>query len=158
MQLSARAYCLTDGSTGMTTLLFDSDWNIEKLSGAGLDVNYKYFLPKTRFLYVAAGASYSYFRMEHYDYVFADFHENNLTFYKPIYALQTQHFNKVGLNTYFGIQSSFYRHFFVDGYVGVGYCHSFYDKNKYYPDTDNMNGVSYNGPTATIGVSLGVRF
>lgn len=158
LQVSAKGFYVNDGyDPGLMTLLFSDD-RIEKLKGAGAELNYKYFFMKKRFLYISAGLSYSYFNTQQYGLTFVDFREDDLTFYRPDYSMQTQEFNKMGFNTFFGVQSSPRRRFFVDGYVGFGYSRSFYDKNKYYPNTDNINGLSYNGPTFTTGLRLGVRF
>jgi hypothetical protein len=158
LQVSTKGYFMNDKyDQGLMTLLFDDD-RIEKLKGAGAELNYKYFFLKKRILYVSAGVSYSYFHTQQYDSYFTDFHEDGLTFYRSEYSMQTQEFNKMGFNTCFGVQSSPRKRFFVDGYVGFGYSHSFYDKNKYYPDTDNINGLSYSGPTFTTGLRIGIRF
>jgi hypothetical protein len=158
VQVSAKGYYMTDdGYAGLTTLIFDND-RIEDLSGVGTELNYKYFFLKKRIPYIAAGLSYHYFHTHQYGYDFIDFRQDDLTMYYPVYSLQAQDFNKVGFNTCFGVQTSPYKRFFVDGYIGIGYCRSFFDENRYYPDSDNMNGPSYTGFTLTTGIRLGIRF
>ncbi|MDR2120148.1 MAG: hypothetical protein LBP64_04650 [Tannerella sp.] len=157
LQVSAKGYLMHDGYGTVTTLLFNDD-RIEKLSGVGAEVNYKYFFLKRRIPYVSAGVSYGYFRTQQYDSDFAGFREDGLMFYRPDYSLRTQTFSRAGFNTCFGVQTSPCKRFFVDGYIGLGFCRSFYDKNRYHPDSDNMNGLTYNGLTATTGLRLGLRF
>lgn len=158
LQVSGKGYYMHRADdAGLLTLLFGDD-RIETLSGAGAELNYKYFFLKRRHLYVSAGLSYGYVHTKLHGVDFSGFREDDLTLYRPHYRLQSQDFNRAGFNTFFGIQTSPYRRFFVDVYAGVGYARSFYDRSRYYPDTGNMNGLSYSGPTVTAGVRIGIRF
>jgi hypothetical protein len=158
LQMSATGYYADDTDySGIATLLFGDD-RIKKLSGAGVEVNYKYFFLKRRFLYVSAGVSHRYFHTLSHAFGYASYHEDGLTFYRLNYGLQSQDFNRVGFNSCFGVQTSPYKRFFVDGYVGLGLCRSFYDRDGYYPDPANINGLSYSGLTFTVGMRAGMRF
>lgn len=140
------------------SLLVDDDYDVNKLTGGGLALDYKYFpFPKANFLYFSGGLSYHYFDVRYDGYEYFKYVEDGMTFYEPRFGEIKQTFNKVGGNVCFGIQTTNRRPFFVDGYIGVGYSHSFYDENKYHIG-NNMFTVGYRGVTFVTGIRIGYRF
>lgn len=140
------------------SLLIDDYYDVNKLMGAGLAVDHKWFLfPKARFLYLSAGVSYTYFDVRYNGFKNISFVEDGLTFYETRYMELKQTFNKVGGNVCFGLQTAPRRPFFIDGYVGFGYSYSFYDEKKFFIE-DNMFNIGYRGLTFTTGIRIGYRF
>ncbi|MDR1980631.1 MAG: autotransporter outer membrane beta-barrel domain-containing protein [Tannerellaceae bacterium] len=128
---------------------FNNSW------GAGVEVNYKYLTSKR--VYLSGGLSYGYTAVDYNDYTLTDYEEDGLTYYTPTWEKTMQNFNRLGVHTYVGLQTKTNRRVLVDGYMGVGYTHSFYDTNKYYPSTNEMNNVSYRGIQLIIGFRMGIR-
>jgi hypothetical protein len=153
LQISAKAYPKTEAP------LFDDD-RIEDVSGLGTEINYKYFFLKQHIPYLMAGISWNYYHAHLYGYDYHPFSRDELTFYYPGYTLQTQNFNKAALNACFGIQTSPWKRFFIDGYIGIGYSRSLFDQTKTscYPISGNMNAITYTGLTLNTGLRLGLRF
>ena len=160
LQVGAIGYLLPerDDSGYWDSLLLDGYASVNKLTGAGLALDHKWFLfPRVSFMYLSAGVSYNYYNMKYNGTKHVSYMEDGLTFYETRYGEITQVFNKIGGNTCFGIQTPLRRPFYVDGYVGLGYSHSFYDENKLYFNA-NMFNVGYRGITFVMGARVGYRF
>ena len=140
------------------TLLVEDHYNVNKLLGGGLALDYKYFpFRLANFLYFSGGLSYHYFDVRYDGFKFISYQEDGMTFYEPQWGEIKQVFNKVGGNVLFGLQTAPHRRVFVDGYIGIGYTHSFYDEDKHHID-DNMFNVGYRGVTFVTGIKIGYRF
>jgi hypothetical protein len=157
LQLSAIGYYVEDNNNFWT--LWDMNRNFNSAWGAGLETNYKYF-PFGKIFYISAGLSAARFSVQ-YDsrkHTYITYEEEGLTYYESHWdeVEETQHFNRFGTNFFAGFQNRHNRRFLVDGYVGFGRVYSFYDKDKYYPDS-YLNSLSYRGISLTIGFRVGFR-
>lgn len=139
-------------------LLVDDSYQVKKLMGAGLALDHKWFpFPKADFIYLSGNLTYHYFDVRYDGYRYISYEEDDMTFYEPRFQEIKQVFNKIGANACFGLQSAPHRPFFVDGYIGVGYSHSFYDEDKYHINS-HMFTVGYRGATFVTGLRVGYRF
>lgn len=159
LQVGAIGYLLPDREYDYwDTLLLDSHRDIRKMTGAGLALDHKWFpFQKANFLYFSVGASYNYYNVKYNGLDYTSYEEDGLRYYEPYYGKITQDIHKVGGNACFGIQSSVRKPFVVDGYVGWGYSHSFYDDEKAHINRHFMT-AGYSGMTFLLGLRLGWRF
>ena len=144
------------------------DWNLHDYDGKryrvnsskgfGLEVNYKYYLHSKEIFYVLGGLSNSVARVQysHYDYIpFVD--EDELTFYR--YDKITEKsgiFDKLGVSVCVGANTNMKHGFFADFYLGAGYLHSFYSKNKIGAVSNGyIYDFRYRGFYPAFGVSVG---
>jgi hypothetical protein len=159
LQVSGIGYYVEDEDI-FWNLWMNSGAQIDKTWGAGLEVNYKYFPFKRPVMYFSGGLAFSHFNVDYCEsgYQFISYENDGLTYYEPEWQTgnATQYFNRVGTNLYLGFQNRPARRFLIDGYTGVGYTYSFYDKNKYSPDR-YLNSLSYRGISFTIGFRIGFR-
>ena len=125
-----------------------------KMRGGGLDVNYKRFINPARSFYLAAGLSYTHFNIKYWGRTWTDYTEDGLDYHEYGLDYQTQHINRLGINTYFGYQIPTRRAFLFDMFVGLAYRHSLSDKNKPAFD-DNMISYGRTGTVFTTGVRIG---
>jgi hypothetical protein len=126
-----------------------------KLSGGGLEVNYKRFLNARRTFYTAAGITYTHFAVGYWGWKWADYIEDGLQYHSFAYGLHTQHINRVGINSYFGIQIPTRRFFVYDMFWGLSYRHSFTGKDM--PDfNENIFSFGYTGFVLIAGFRIGV--
>jgi hypothetical protein len=168
LQLSAIGYYAEDGNSLWNAWMLSSEALLKEAWGAGLEANYKYF-PfrirgyssfRSRGVYVSGGLSAAHFsvnyRTEGPRYV--SYVENGLTYYEPqwVEGEAKQYFNRIGTTFCAGIQNRPSKRFLIDGYIGIGYVYSFYDKDKYYP-ASYSGKLSYRGLTLTAGFSVGFR-
>ena len=142
------------------------DWNwhdddrfgyyVDGSKGFGLEVNYKYYLNSDETFYLLGGLSNSFFRVEYlgYDYIpFCD--EDGLSFYRYGEIRGTENFDKLGASVSFGGNSSLESGIYVDFYLGVGYVHSFYNKNKFHSVDNYAYDFRYRGFYPALGFSIG---
>jgi hypothetical protein len=157
LQLSAIGYYVENENSFWT--LWNSIPDMNDAWGVGLEANYKYF-PSGNIWYVSAGLSASRFSVQYdrVDYTYGSYTEEGLTYYEPQWreVEESQRFGRFGTNFYVGVQNRLTHRFLIDGYIGFGRVYSFYDKDKYYPDS-YMNSLSYRGMTFTLGVRIGFR-
>ena len=126
-----------------------------KLSGGGLDVNYKHFLNPRRTFYMAAGVTCTIFYLDYWGDAWNDYTEDGLSYHGYEYGLHTQHINRVGINYYLGYQIPTRRAFMYDMFWGLSYRHSYSDKNKL-SFNDNMFSYGYSGVVFIAGVRIGI--
>ena len=124
-----------------------------KMKGEGLDINYKRFVNPYRSFYVAAGLSYTHFKVDYWGYGWDDFIEDNLQYHTYKLDYRTQQINRTGVNAIFGYQIPTRNAFICDMFLGLAYRHSFSDKNK---PLFNRSMVSY-GYSGLVFLT-GVRF
>jgi hypothetical protein len=131
----------------------NSDFNeFTKLNGFGLGGTYKYYFYSTCFL--SAGASYTYYGVQYEDRIFSKYMEDGLPFYE--YGLQNinQQFQKVTGNACIGAHSFFRHTYSMEFYGGIGYAHSFYDKDKRHFD-ETVFGFGHIGLYPMFGFKIG---
>ncbi len=160
LQVSLTGYRLPRKEDGGTwnTLLFDDIDMLNKITGAGIGADYKWFgFPSANFLYISGGITYHYFNVKYDDWEFVGFEEDGLTYYEPNYREFTQHINKLGGNVCIGIQPAWTGGFLIDLYTGLGVSYGFFDKNKYHPG-NTMHSMGYRGITFLLGIRFGLRF
>ncbi|MDR3142648.1 MAG: hypothetical protein LBU37_13125 [Tannerellaceae bacterium] len=159
LQLSAIGYYVEDENSLWNVWML-SDFPLNEAWGAGLEVSYKYFPFRSRKLYVSGGLSSSHFNIDYRteSVRYLSYVENGLTYYEPQWEQYeaSQYFNRIGTNFCTGIQTRPARRFLIDGYIGIGYVYSFYNKDKYYPH-NYLNKLSYRGFTLTAGLRIGFR-
>ena len=157
LQVSAIGYYVEDENAFWT--LWNNSPDINSAWGAGLEVNYKYF-PYGKIFYVSGGLSAAHFSVQYdkINYIYSSYTGEGLTYYEPDWETveESSSFGRLGMNFYAGVQNRHSRHFLIDGYAGFGRVHTFYDKDKYYPDS-YLNSLSYRGLTLTIGFRIGFR-
>jgi hypothetical protein len=114
---------------------FQNKYNIKSQKGAGLDLNYKFFLCRN-FSYLLAGVNYSYYHIDYQYYDYSSFEEDGLNYYKYMKVSDMQNFNNFGLYCAFGLQTTMCSGFFVGGHAGFGFQYSSYDSVKSALDND----------------------
>lgn len=125
-------------------------------SGVGLRLSYKQFFHK-EMLYWGGGLNYSYFDITYQSEGYEPFEEDGLTFYRYRAGDTRQYFNKLNPFLSFGIQSPLRKRFFIDGFLTLGYSHSFYKSDRKAFD-DTIFGFGYRGVTLGIGGRVGWSF
>jgi hypothetical protein len=134
----------------------NADFNsFSKLSGAGLGGTYKYYFYSSN--YVSGGISYAYSGVQYKDYTFHPYTEEGLTYYSYGLHNVNQDFHRLAGNLCIGTRSAFYHAYLIEFYGGLGYTHSFYDKDKRTYD-ETMFGFGYKGMTITFGFKFGFNF
>jgi hypothetical protein len=134
-------------------LIPNADFNrISGLSGLGIGATYKHYL--SSFFLVNPAISYTWYNVENAAYDFLPYKEDGLTFYDYVWTYTNQPFHKLSMQVTLGFRTSPKHLFFLENYLGLGYAHSFYDKNKS-NYTETMFGYGYRGPYLTLGVKLG---
>jgi hypothetical protein len=136
-------------------------YDVVDSKGFGLELNYKYYLNSKENFYLLGGLSNSFFRVEYSyrDYIpFRD--EDNHPLYRYDDVVKTGSFDKLGAAVSFGVNTDMKRGFYVNFYTGVGYLHSFYNKNEIDPSVrDNyVYDFRYRGFYPALGFSLGVAW
>ena len=127
---------------------------ISKLTGYGLDVNYKRFVNPSRTVYIATGLAYARFNIKYLGLTWKDYIEDELLYHAYVLDFRTQEINRWGVNTYFGYQPAFRRLFLFDLFWGLGWRSSFSDSNK--PSFDrHMLSYGYTGIVFLTGVRIG---
>jgi len=126
-----------------------------ELIGAGLDINCKLFVNPARSVYVAAGFSYTRFKIGYWGSAWEEYTEDGLKFYGYTSGYRNQHINRRGYNFFFGHQVPYRRGAFVlDTFWGFAYRQSFSDKNK--PTFDEgMFSYGYTGLVFLTGLRIG---
>jgi hypothetical protein len=132
-------------------------YRITSSHGFGIGANYKRFIFKQEFLYFQGGADYSFRKAEVSHYDFIPYEEDGLTYYTYDKLCEKQDFNRISLTACMGIQTLMRYGFYVDHYMGLGYKHAFYDKNKPALDEDVID-YGYRGLYPVIGFRLGIAF
>lgn len=159
LQLSAIGYHVEDKDL-FWILWMDNDSRFNRAWGAGLEANYKWFPFERPVMYFAGGLSFSHFDVKYSEasYRFINYQENGLTYYEPEWQTRSlsQYFERLGTNLSLGFQNRPTRRFLIDGYAGICYLYSFYDKEKYRPDS-YLNSLSYRGVSFTLGFRIGFR-
>ena len=146
-----------DDDTWWSFFTDNSYGDITGLNGFGIELGYKRtLLPRTDILYLSGGLSYGYFDGQYYGTKYISYIENGLTFDEPRFGEINQYFNRLGANACFGIQTQPKHRFCVDGYIGIGYNYSFYNKNKQAFD-EEMYTAGYRGLSLITGIRLGFR-
>ncbi|MDR0538572.1 MAG: hypothetical protein LBH04_11125 [Tannerellaceae bacterium] len=141
-------------------------WDISghhRLSGGMAELTFKHFVgyPRTRFFFLAAGASFSYFVVEYDELNYIPYEEDGLRYFELGEVEIRHNIPKLGGHVSLGFQAPTRSRVFVDGSIGLGYGYSFYDAKKYIPGGSFgfSHGLSRRGfyPTGTfrIGVRLG---
>ncbi len=114
---------------------YQNEYKIKAQKGAGLDLNYKFFLNRN-FSYLLAGVNYSYYKVDYQYYGYAPFEEDGLNYYKYMKVSDTQNFNNFKTYLGFGLQTTMSSGFFVGGHAGLGFQYSLYDSEKAALDDD----------------------
>ena len=131
-----------------------------KLTGSGLDVNYKRFVDPKRALYIAGGVSYNLFNLEYYGsrVLWRDYVEDGMLYHTYTYTtpkMDTQSINRLGVNYYIGYQVPSRWMFLFDAFIGVSYRYSILDKEK--PQFNKSTfSYGYNGFVLMTGVRFGI--
>jgi hypothetical protein len=131
--------------------------DLNSFSGAGLEVNYKYFFNRPQTLYVAGGGSYTRYNIKYAEEYWRSYTEDGLEYLTREYGDIKQGINKFGANIYFGYQMP-RPTFLFDVFVGIGYRHSFRTNAAGRPFNDTMLSLGYSGIVAIAGIRLGVKF
>ena len=137
--------------------IFSGD-GIRRMSGFGIEVNYKYFINKTEAWYVAGGLSYNYYRLQCKAYSLTSYMEHGLEYHLREYGMVSQKINKIGMNAYIGYRVPRGKHFLTEFFTGLGYRHSFMN-NPAAPRFDNsMISPGHTGFVFIVGLKLGAKF
>lgn len=141
-----------------SNLYLDSDQDVTKLTGAGIDLAYKYYFPMpVKLLYVSASLNYNYFKAHYYGGAFYKFEENGLTYYERDYREVSQEIHRIGSNLLFGVQLTPRKRFHLDGFAGLGLRYGIPgDKDRYDFDS-HMFSLGFRGVTFTTGLRIGFR-
>ncbi|MDR2498151.1 MAG: hypothetical protein LBD28_01785 [Tannerellaceae bacterium] len=131
----------------------------KSVSGAGAILSFKHFFGRGRqMFFLEAGASAHYYDIRYDGWGFLSFQEDNLTYYEWHYDEIAHQFPKVGGHLLFGIQLPSRSRVFVDGALGLGYNHSFYDPELFMPENYRvLYGLSRRGLYFTGEFRLGIR-
>ncbi|MDR2233279.1 MAG: hypothetical protein LBE56_09170 [Tannerella sp.] len=138
-----------------------TDWHpywihepFSKLRGAGLDVNYKRFINVRRDFYTAAGLTYAHYNIKYWGFDGYEFIEDGLPYYGYKLGNQTQSINRLGANWYFGFRIPTRNAFVLDMFWGLGYRHSFSERDKPQYD-DNFLTYGWTGFSFLAGMKIG---
>jgi hypothetical protein len=131
--------------------------NLKTFSGAGLELNYKYFFNRSESLYFAGGCSYTHFNIKYEEKYWRPFTEDGLEYVVQDYGDIKQGINKWGINAYFGYQIP-RPVFLFDMFVGLGYRHSFRTNGAARPFNNTMLSLGYSGIVVMTGIRIGVKF
>jgi hypothetical protein len=136
------------------------DQTFNRAWGAGLEVNYKWFVSGRQRLYLSGGLAAAHFNVSHNKTLmqYIGYEEDNLTYYEPhwIKYETSLYFNRLGTNFSIGIQNRPTRRFLLDCYAGIGHVHTFYNRLESYPD-NYYGSLTYQGLTLTLGLRIGFR-
>ncbi|MDR1895404.1 MAG: hypothetical protein LBR10_01270 [Prevotellaceae bacterium] len=127
------------------------------LFGIGLDLNYKYFFNPKESFYVAAGCTYTHYRINYRGDIWNSYTEYDLTYHTHEYGNAKQNINRAGLNTYIGYQIPT-PYFLFDMYVGLGYRLSFRSDKFGERFDSSMISPGYRGVMFLTGVRFGCKF
>jgi hypothetical protein len=147
-----------EGNEYYNRYYWDSGWfrdPLSELKGYGLEINYKRFVDARRSFYFAAGLSYSRLDVKYRGWVWKDYIEDGLQYFKYIQDFDTQKITRQGVNISFGYQIPTRRLFLCDLFWGFAYRHSYLaDKDKPAFDRD-MFSFGYTGIVFQTGVRIG---
>lgn len=137
---------------------YDLFWehSFDRISGGGLDLNYKWFFDPKRSLYLLSGLSFTHFDVRYWGSVWGDYVEDGLQ-YSGYFTegYHHQRINRPGSNFLFGFQVPSRHAFLFDMFFGFSYRYSFSDKNKPSFGT-NVFSYGYTGWTFVTGVRFGI--
>ncbi|MDR2497613.1 MAG: hypothetical protein LBD21_10865 [Tannerellaceae bacterium] len=131
----------------------------KSVSGAGAVFSFKHFLGTGRQIcFIEAGVSAHYFDIRYNGWGFKSFEEDKLNYYEWYYDEISHSFPKVGSHLLFGVQLPSRSRVFVDGAIGIGYSHSFYNPELFLPNAYSvLYGLSRRGFYPTGEFRLGIR-
>lgn len=127
-----------------------------KLSGGGLDVNYKWFFNEKRSTYFLSGLSLTRFNIKYWGTEWCDYIEDGLPYswYQPVGELNQQ-ITRPGVNFLFGFQIPARHAFLFDMFGGFSYRYSITDKNK--PSFgETAFSYGYTGWVFVTGIRIGI--
>jgi len=159
LQLGITGYHLPEISAEEDRVHFAGyDNEIKGLKGVGIHGSYKLFLPSTwESFYTMGNLSYTFQQVKYMDTGYHSFIDDGMKYYEYSTIMQSQKFNRMGINAFIGFQSPLIKNIFLDFYAGIGYAVSLYDKNKKHFDTSILD-YGHNGITIGGGVRIGVAF
>lgn len=130
---------------------------LNRLRGAGMELNYKRFINRAQSLYFAGGCSYSFYGIKYAGSFWSSYTENGLAYHvKKYYRNIDQRISKLGVSGYFGYQIPL-PVFLFDMFAGIGYRHSIRSNSAANRYNDNMLSLGYTGVVFITGVRLGVK-
>jgi len=124
-----------------------------KVRGGGLDVNYKQFFNPALPPYFAVGLSYTHLKIDYWGYSWENYTEDGLAYHAYVLDYRTQNINRMGINTYLGLQYTG-KFCLFDIYCGLGFRYSLSEKNKP-PFNNNMFSYGYTGMAYLLGMRIG---
>jgi hypothetical protein len=145
------------GDYGYNQWIMITGDELNRLSGAGLELNYKHFFNRNESLYFAGGCSYSHYNIEYTSEYWDSYIENDLKYHTKKLGDMRQKINKLGINTYFGYQVP-RPTFLFDMFVGLGYRYSFRSNDVAKLFNDYIISWGYTGVVFITGVRFGVKF
>lgn len=141
-----------------SNLYLDSDQDVTKLIGAGIDIAYKYFFPMdVKLLYISGSINYNYFKANYYAGEFFPYEENGLTYYERDYREVCQQIDRIGSNLLLGVQLKPSVRFHIDGFAGIGFRYGIPRNKDRYDFDSHIFSLGYRGITFTTGMRIGFR-
>ncbi len=123
----------------------------EKLGGAGLGVAFKSMISDAGW-YWNAGIVFTYYDVHHKQRGYYSFVEDGMEFYEYSSRIVRSHFYQTGFNVNIGKHFALSRNMFFDGYVGLGYQHTYTNGTD---DFGRMLGFGYSGLYFSGGFRIG---
>ncbi len=128
------------------------------MSGAGINVNYRYFFSESRLPsgpYVGFGLHYKFMNLNYDDYNWISYTESGNTFYRDEYGTRELNVQQGGYDILMGYQIAFNR-FLMDFYIGWAFRVSDYDSEEYGSDwNETIFEPGYEGFLPTGGIRIG---
>lgn len=125
-----------------------------KMNGAGVGVAFKSMFQPNGW-YFSVGLSFNYYNVFYSGYGYIPYQEDGLIFYKKDLGNQNTKFFKPGFDFNIGKQVALTKNLFLDGFLGLGYDYSFYDR-KVEPRYDSgIFSYGYRGFTLSGGFRIG---
>jgi len=129
-----------------------------KVTGAGLDVNYKRFVDPQRSFYFAGGLSFTRFKIDYWGLQWKNYIEDGVQYYTCTTGLNSKTIDRLGINAFLGYQIPYPSLSLFDIFWGFAYRTPI--SNKGTPKfSDNMFSFGYSGMVVMTGfrVGFGIR-
>lgn len=168
-RLSSPAHWLQIGISGLIlpktddhyssweNLYLDGDEEVQRMSGVGLEVGYKYLFPRNPCFYASGSLTYNYFNIDYMANEYLRFQEDGLTYYEYKRHEVSQHINRVGVNLCLGVMTKPSTRVLVDGFIGIGYRHGIPQHSGREDFNSHIFSLGYRGVTFTTGMRIGFR-
>ena len=131
---------------------------LNRMFGASLELNYKYFFTRKESFYLSGGCSYAHHNIHYEGSFWTSYTEDGLQYHRIDYGDVNQKINKLGLNALIGYQVPNSGYFLFDMFIGAGYRKSFRSNPGARAYDSDILAFGYSGFLFITGVRLGAKF